>query len=180
MVASLDNLPDAWRDVGPYLPGLHDKRVLVLGGASIGLYTVAIARALGAEVTYLGPHAETAARLGATIGERDGRLGPYPITVPTSGRADDLLLAIRATEPAGICIDTGIHAEDVALPLFRMYTTGVTFVTGRVAARHHLPAVLDLVATGRLDPSAVTATAVRWDDAPDAWSAHRAKLVLVR
>ena len=179
-VASLDNLPDAWRAVGPYLPGLEDKRVLVLGAASIGLYTVAIARALGAHVTYLGPGQETAARLGADIGERDQRLGPFPITVPTSGRAEDLLLALRATEPAGICIDTGIHTEDVTLPLFRMYTTGVTLVTGRAAARRDIPMILDLVATGRLDPTIITATTATWDQAPQAWSDHHAKLVLTR
>ena len=53
-VASLDNLADAWRTVGPYLPGLDDKRVLIIGGASVGLYATAIARALGAQVTYVG------------------------------------------------------------------------------------------------------------------------------
>jgi threonine dehydrogenase-like Zn-dependent dehydrogenase len=178
--ASLDNLADAWRTVGPYLPGLDDKRVLVLGGASIGLYSVAIARALGADVTYLGPGAEIADRLGARIGERGQRLGPFPLTVSTSGRADDLVLALRATEPGGVCVDTGIHLEDVALPLFRMYSTGVTFVTGRAAARRDIPAVLGLISTGRLDPTTVTATNARWDQAPQAWSGHRDKLVLVR
>ncbi len=61
-----------------------------------------------------------------------------------------------------------------------MYTTGITFATGRVAARRDIPAVLDLVRTGRLDPSVVTATAVGWDEAPAAWSAHREKLVIMR
>jgi threonine dehydrogenase-like Zn-dependent dehydrogenase len=88
--------------------------------------------------------------------------------VSTSGRADDLVLVLRATEPGGVCVDTGIHIEDVTLPLFRMYTTGVAFVTGRVAARRNIPAVLDLINTGRLDPTTVTATTAGWDQAPQA------------
>lgn len=82
-------------------------------------------------------------------------------------------------------VDTGIHPADVALPLFRMYTVGITFVTQRANARRDLPAVLDLVAAGRLDPSTVTATTVTattasWADAPAAWSDHATKLVVVR
>jgi hypothetical protein len=40
--------------------------------------------------------------------------------------------------------------------------------------------VLDLVASGRLDPGVVTATTAAWSDAPAAWSTHRDKLVLIR
>ena len=47
-------------------------------------------------------------------------------------------------------------------------------------ARADLPAILDLIAAGRLDPAPVTATTAGWADAPAAWSGHREKLVLVR
>jgi threonine dehydrogenase-like Zn-dependent dehydrogenase len=186
-VASLDNLPDGWRTVGPYLTGefADDRRVLVVGGLSIGLYAVAIARALGADVTYVEPTADArrtaiAAALGATIGSLTDRLGRFPVTVNTSGGAEGLVAALRATEAGGVCTDTGIHLTDVPLPLFAMYSTGLRFVTGRVAARHDLPSVLSLVAEGCLDPGVVTATVADWSDAPAAWSAHRDKLVLVR
>jgi threonine dehydrogenase-like Zn-dependent dehydrogenase len=182
-VASLDNLPDGWRTVAPYLTE-DDKRVLVVGGISIGLYAVAVARALGAEVTYVDGHprrAEVAAKLGATVHDpAEGKVGRFPVTVSTSGTREGLLLALGATEPGGVCTDTGVFIGDVGLPLGQMYTTGVRFVTGRVAARHELPAVLELVASGRLDPSLVTATTAPWSDAPAAWSGHRDKLVLIR
>jgi hypothetical protein len=55
---------------------------------------------------------------------------------------------LDATEPGGVCTDTGVFIGDVALPLGQLYTTGVRFVTGRVAARHELPEVLELVASG--------------------------------
>ena len=183
-VASLDNLPDGWRTVAPYLDDLDDKRVLVVGGISIGLYAVAVARALGADVTYVDGHprrTEVAAKLGASVmAPGAGKVGRFPVTVSTSGTRDGLLLALDSTEPGGVCTDTGVFIGDVALPLQQLYTTGIRFVTGRVAARHELPRVLDLVASGRLDPGVVTATTAAWSDAPAAWSTHRDKLVLIR
>ena len=184
-VASLDNLPDGWRTVAPYLSDVDvDARVLIIGGISIGLYAVAVARALGAEVTYVDHNprrTDVAAGLGATVlAPGVERIGRFPITVNTGGTREGLLLALRSTEPDGVCTDTGIFVEDVPMPLWQMYTTGVRFVTGRVSARAALPAVLDLVASGRLDPSVVTATTAPWTDAAAAWSAHRDKLVLTR
>src|ERR1700761_2787971 len=58
-VASLsDNIPDGWRAVGPFaaeLAGLDeaDRRVLVIGRLSIGLYAAALAAALGCHVDYV-------------------------------------------------------------------------------------------------------------------------------
>jgi threonine dehydrogenase-like Zn-dependent dehydrogenase len=184
-VASLDNLPDGWRTVAPYLSEVdQDPRVLIVGGISIGLYAVAVARAMGAEVTFVEGNprrADVAAKLGATVLEPGvERVGRFPITVNTGGTREGLMLALRSTEPDGVCTDTGIFVDDVLMPLWQMYTTGVRFVTARVSARAALPAVLDLVASGRLDPSVVTATTAPWSDAASAWSSHRDKLVLVR
>lgn len=183
VVASLDNLPDAWRTVGPHVDE-DDNRVLVVGGLSIGLYAVAIARALGADVTYVDrapSRLAVAERLGATVLEQGTEMRErFPVTVSTDATPEGLRLALRATEPGGVCTDTGIFTGDVPLPLGAMYTTGITFATGRVAARRDIPAVLDLVKAGRLDPSPVTAITVGWADAPAAWSAHREKLVITR
>jgi threonine dehydrogenase-like Zn-dependent dehydrogenase len=182
-VASMDNLPDAWRTVGPYVDDAGGP-VLVVGGQSIGLYAVAIARALGADVTYVDSGASrlaTAERLGATVVERGTEIRDrFPVTVSTDATAEGLRLALRCTENGGVCTDTGIFTGDVPLPLGALYTSGITFVTGRVAARRDIPAVLDLVVRGRLDPGVVTATTVSWADAPQAWSAHREKLVVTR
>jgi threonine dehydrogenase-like Zn-dependent dehydrogenase len=183
VAASLDNVPDAYRTVAPYLDGLDDPRVLVVGGASIGLYAVAIARALGAEVTYVDGDARRAAiaeGLGASLAAPGQKVGRFPVTVSTNGTREGLVHALRSTEPGGVCTDTGVFVGDVALPLGQMYTTGVTFVTARVCARTDLPAVLDLIGSGRLDPSVVTETTASWDEAPAAWSRHRDKLVVVR
>jgi alcohol dehydrogenase len=61
-----------------------------------------------------------------------------------------------------------------------MYTRGVVFRTGRVNARAAIPAVLELVAAGRLRPELVTSATVQWDDAPAALASLDAKTVIVR
>src|ERR1019366_1123668 len=70
VASASDNLPDAFRSVGPPLRGRPEASVLVVGGAasSIGLYAAAIAKALGAsEVDYVDTspaRLQIAARLG--------------------------------------------------------------------------------------------------------------------
>jgi alcohol dehydrogenase len=79
-----------------------------------------------------------------------------------------------------VCTSVGIYYGDTTVPLLEMYGRGVRFVTGRVNARAHLPFVLDLVATGRLDPTPVTSAEVAWRDAVDALLHGGAKPVIVR
>lgn len=180
--ASMDNLPDAWRTVAPYLDE-HVRRVLVVGRQSIGLYAVSMATALGADVTYVddsAPRLAIADSLGATVVERGQPAGTFPVTVSTDATPEGLRFAIDSTARGGVCTDTGIFIMDVALPLRSMFARGITFRTGRPAARTELPAVLDLIASGKLDPSVVTATTASWEDAPAAWSDHTAKLVVTR
>ncbi|MFB9316266.1 zinc-dependent alcohol dehydrogenase [Cryptosporangium minutisporangium] len=184
--ASADNLTDAWRTVAPYLSDTEDdRRVLVFGAWSIGLYAVAIARALGAAVTYVDDdpgRLAVAEQLGATAREvaENARLELAPLTVHTTGRPGRLRQAIKATEPGGTLVDTGIFPAEQPMPLMRMYTTGLTFVTGRAQCRRDLPAVLDLIAAGALAPSVVTGHTAGWSDAPAAWAGHTHKLVLRR
>ncbi len=177
VASASDNIPDAWRSVGPALAQEPGASVLVVGGAgagSIGLYAVALARALGAaSVLYVDAdegRRMTAERLGAeTLGEPPKRLGPFPITVDSSAEPEGLALALRSTSPDGTCTSTAIYFdEQPTLPLLEMYTKGVTFSTGRVHAREAMPRVLELAATGALQPELITTRVVPWADAPEA------------
>jgi alcohol dehydrogenase len=177
VASASDNIPDAWRSVGPPLEREPGAAVLVVGGAgqgSIGLYAAAIAVALGAEgVTYVdGDPARraTAATFGAEALEPGAeRLGPFPITVDASGDRDGLRLALGSTSPDGVCTSTAIYfGEPVPMPLFEMYLKVVTFETGRVHARPLIPRVLDLAAHGGFRPQEVTSRVVPWDDMPAA------------
>ena len=191
-IASLsDNIPDGWRAVGPFEHELArldpvDRRVLVIGRLSIGLYSAAFAAALGAQVDYVDTDAQrlaAAEKLGAVVHDRDKpdkSWDPYPVTVHTSGDSALLAATLRATWPDGVCTDTGIYPEyNVEMPLLPMYTRGVRFVTGRVSARVVIPKVLKLLADG-LDLSPAVDRVVPWDDAPSAWPAMTGKTVFTR
>lgn len=191
-LASLsDNIPDGWRTIGPHRDLLAandpaDRRVLVIGGLSIGIYAAAFAAALGARVDYVDTDADrlaAAGELGATVHDRTGpdrQWGVYPVTVNTSADPALLAAALRATSPGGVCTDTGIYYQaEVPLPLLEMYSSGVTFVTGRANARADLPAVLDILAGG-CDLRPAVDRVVAWDEAAEAWPTMRSKVVFVR
>lgn len=186
-----DNVVDAYRAVGPPLLAQPGAEVLVLGGgaASIGLYAVALARALGAgEVRYADPDASRCAqaeRLGGVAVRQEGpwprRLGRFPVTVEATGDPAGLACAIRSTEDYGTCTPVAIHfAQETPLPLLEMYTKGITLVVGRADSRRHLATVLELAAGGSFDPLEVETTVVNWADADRAWLQPATKLVLRR
>jgi threonine dehydrogenase-like Zn-dependent dehydrogenase len=188
-VASLsDNIPDAWRTVGPQLAERPGEPVLICGsGAAIALYATSIALALGAErVDLAGGNSwlrGRAAELGANLLDEDfpKRLGPYAITVDASGDPEGLACALRSTEPEGICTSIGIYfSETTPVPLLEMYTKGIRFHTGRVHARPAVEPILELVRDGRFEPERVTGETASFEDAADAVATHQSKLVISR
>lgn len=185
-----DNAVDAWRTVGPQLRDRPGAEVLVLAGSvpSIGLYAVALAGALGAgRVRYVDDDERRCAAAGALGAEATRREGPWPrrydrAEVVVDGTADPagLACAVRSTEDQGLLTVVGIVFGDAALPVLEMYTRGITVTLSRADSRAHLPAVLDLAASGAFDPLAVPTTVVPFDDAADAWLQPATKLVLQR
>ncbi|MEZ0050468.1 threonine dehydrogenase-like Zn-dependent dehydrogenase [Mycobacterium sp. MAA66] len=187
VASASDNIPDALRAVGPHLAAEPGAEVLILGGSaapSIGLYAAGLAVALGSSrVVYLDTDPERlgiAARFGAEPigGAADVRVGRFPITVEACGGSTALRAAVDATSADGICTSVSVQAGDVALPVFAMYSRCCTFHTGRAHARPRIPEVLDLVASGRFDPSVVTTCISPWDDSIDALLSTPMKLVV--
>ena len=186
-----DNIADGWRAVAPQLAAYPGGRVLVLAGgdaASIPLYATAVALALGAEgVAYHDRDARRLAlakALGAAAHVVDAwpeRLGSFPITVDASQDPDGLACALRSTEPGGHCTSTSIYfGGPVPVPMLELYMKGITFTTGRVHSRTVLPAVLDLIAAGRIDPTRVTTETAPWGEAADALLGYSTKLIVLR
>lgn len=189
VASASDNLPDAWRAVGPALRERPGSPVLVVGGGAkaIGLYAAAIAVAMGsARVDYVDTDADRlalAATLGASPieGTPHRAEGAFPITVDATGNADGLAIAIRALEPGGVCTGVGpVFGKGTPLPLFDMYAKGTTFRTGFSNARADIPEVLALVRDGRLKPELVTTRLARWEDAAEALFDRSAKVVIAR
>jgi alcohol dehydrogenase len=188
-IASLsDNIVDGYRTVAEPLETWPGAPVLIAGGGSISLYAAAIALTGGAErVDYVDTSVERlerAERIGANCIQVEGswpdRLGPYPVTVDGAGLPEGLLLALRSTAHEGTCTSIGIYWKPLDLPLFEMYTTGITFKTGIAHARPDMPKALELVGSGRLHPELVTAKQVGWDDAVAALTELDDKLVITR
>ncbi len=189
-----DNIPDAWRTVGPQLAADPSAQVLVVGGEagpnSIGLYAAGLAVAAGAgRVAYL-DHDPTrlavAVSLGAEVIETNGptdlprKAGSFPITVDASGSEIGLRCAINSTAPDGTCTSPSVYLADSALPMFQMYSRCCTLHTGRAHVRPAIPEVLALVSSGAFDPSLVTTTEASWDDAVAALTEPSMKVVLTR
>jgi threonine dehydrogenase-like Zn-dependent dehydrogenase len=181
-----DNLPDAWRTVAPHLRKRPGADVLVFGGGarSIGLYSVAIARALGAgTITYMDTdprRLSVASDLGAEAveGPPPRKLPPREIVVDAGFSHESLSCACRSTVPEGDCTHVGILYEpETPVPLFEMYTYGVHFHVGRAMARAAMPDVLELIASGRLDPTPVTDEVVPFEAAAERLLQPHDKLV---
>ncbi len=183
-----DNICDAYRHVGPHLPALlaadPDAEVLILAclsrhptfTASTPLYTGLIARALGARnVTLVDsrPHVRAhAERLGlnALRPRALRRSAPAPLVAHIS--ADPIATALAHTAPDGICTSSGGLHRGARLPLLRMYVRRATLHVGIPHTRPLMPAVLQLMADGRLRPELVTTNVAPLDDAPRALREH--------
>jgi len=156
------------------------------GPASIGLYAAGLAVALGAaRVLYVDDDPDrltVATALGAEVEEDPTRrkVGAFPVTVNAGGREAHLRCALNSTASDGVCTNVAVLFEDPALPLFQMYARCCTLPTGRAHARPYIPAILDLVASGRFDPTIVTSSVVDWSDAVEALSDPPMKLVVSR
>lgn len=189
-VASLpDNIVDAWRTVGPGLREVPGGSVLIVAGAahSIGLYTVAIAKQLGASAVVYVDKDATRRELAATLGATEARAAhervrpEFDITVEASASEPGLSAAIRSTRPGGVCTSVGIYySPAVAMPLIAMYGIGVRFLHGRVHSRMAMPEVLPLITSGQLQPERVTSRLARWDDAIEALLESGPKVVVER
>ena len=198
LASGSDNMPDAWRAVGPHLAAKPGAPVLVVGGSapSIGLYAAGMAVALGASrvdyldydaerlsiATCLGAHAIEITR-GAPWFERNAPRvhGDFHIAVETSSTAAGLRYAIRSLAPGGVCTAAGFYfARRTGLPLMQMYANCVTLHVGVSHPRVDLPHVVDLVERGTFQPLKVATLIADWDEAPSAFTTRTTKVIVRR
>lgn len=183
-----DNLGDGWRAVAPALRECPGAEILVLGGiGSVPLYAVDVARACGAgRVDYLDTdrtRLATAEKLGARAleGPVPDSVGEYDITIDgTLFNPKGLACALRSLRPSGLCVGVTIYLEDPHIPYFTMYSRGARLTTGRVNARAAMPAVLELLQAGRIDPLTVSKAVLPFEAALDAFADETLKPVFVR
>ena len=187
-----DNVADGYRCVAGPLAELPGAAVLVAGGlaASVGLYAVMAALALGSErVVFVDDdptRLQIADRLGAEVIDAGGRweqLGrdlarTFPVTVDANVLDHGRDLAILATAPCGTCTSvSGGAGSRASLPLAKMYLSGIRYEVGRVHAHATAGPVLDLVVAGRLDPLELVDAVVPFTDATEAMTDLSVKVV---
>ncbi len=92
-----------------------------------------------------------------------------------------ILLAIRSTEPNGVCQRMyGDFKEITPVPLRHMYGAGVTLRISRVNARAEMPACVDHVVSGHFHPEHVITRKVRFEDAHEAIGDPTIRVAFVR
>ncbi len=190
-VASVaDNVSDAYRHIGPYLPELLDRdpatEVLIVVSqhrsspfsASVPLYTGLIARALGARHVqiadarpFVRAHAERLGLTALTPAELR-RSPPAALTVDASATPRGLRAALAATAPDGICTSLGSLHRSTRIPTALLYGRNATYHVGRTHARAVIPHVLELITDGRLHPEQVTTRLAPFDDGPSVLTEH--------
>jgi alcohol dehydrogenase len=182
-----DNLTDAWRAIVPHLERQPGADVLIMSTGSAGLYAADIARAYGAGLVHYvdrdPARLELAARLGAETSTLEG-FSPdrheYPITLNASDSRTALRNALLATAPGGHCESMAFHFRDVELPLLAMHLKCIHFRSALANARPHMPAVLELLASGRINPQLVATAVLPFDTAAEALPDAGFKPVFVR
>jgi alcohol dehydrogenase len=187
-----DNVSDGYRCVAGPLAERPGASVLVVGGLapSVGLYAVMAAKALGAErVVYVDDDAsrrEAAMSLGVEVIDATGRWDSlklterFPIVVDANVLDAGRNFALRSVEPCGVCTSvSGGATSRSSLPLQSMYLKGVRYEIGRVHACATAPPVLDLVASGALDPALIVSEVIPFSEAVEGMVSPVIKVVFV-
>lgn len=197
-----DNISDGWRAVVPHLRDRPGGSVLVVGmlpPGSIGLYAAGIAVASGASrVVYadfdhgrlsiaekLGaePLSLAKADLASLEPQLDKLEGGFDVTVDAAGNPDLLPTLVKLTARGGACTSTaGIvyRGRNPRIPVYDMYRKSMSFHTGWVHTHAIIDEPLELIRTGRFDPSPVTTTVVDWSSAVDALTEPFTKIIVSR
>jgi 2-desacetyl-2-hydroxyethyl bacteriochlorophyllide A dehydrogenase len=161
--------------------------VAVLGLGPVGLCAVQAALAAGATsvvaVDTVAQRLELAASLGAQpvhLTEEDPRAAVkqategrgVDATVDAVGHHDALELACRLTRKAGTVSATGVYAERMEVHMGIVWIKALTLKTGHANVIKHLDPVLELLASGALDPTPLVTHHMSLDQAAEAYEIY--------
>jgi alcohol dehydrogenase len=139
-------------------------------GTVVAVDTVAdrleVARSFGAIPVHLTEEDPKAAVKEATEGRGvDG-------TVDAVGHPDALALACRLTRKAGTVSATGVYAEPIELHMGVVWIKALTLKTGHANVIKHVDPVLELLSSGKLDPSPLVTHHMKLEEAPEAYEIY--------
>ncbi len=164
-------------------------RVLILGGGPIGLTATLWARFLGARSVVVSERVahrrELARCLGATatvdaclptpVGEQFTALtGAAPdVVIEAVGRPGMLGAAIEAVRPQGRVVTAGVCMEPDSFDHLLAYYKEPEIRTARTYTRAENEFILEMIATGRIDPAPLISHRIGLDELPAAFEALR-------
>ncbi|GGE87311.1 zinc-binding dehydrogenase [Mycetocola zhadangensis] len=159
--------------------------VVVVGCGGVGLSAVMIATALGARVIGI-DISEKALQLAATVGAehvinsathtdndvvaavRDLTGGGAQVSLEALGRERTTALAIRSLAKRGRHVQVGLFSEPPRIPMAEIVAGELTILGSHGMSAAEYPAMLDLVASGRLRPQDLVTATIGLDAAPAA------------
>lgn len=157
------------------LPPSKADRILIIGAGVIGLLTLLLAKIEGAQVTVsdiLTEHLLLAGEMGADatfqVGD-DKELEPssFDLIYETSGTPSGLADAIEVSAPGGRIALLGLPGHDYPVSTSQIVRKELS-ISGSMIYTDEFPGVLELLQTGRVDPSPLISDLIGLDDLDDA------------
>ena len=165
-------------------PLAEGETAAILGLGPVGLCAVQAAKAAGASEIVAIDTVEERLRMAESFGatpvhltEQDPRGEVKRLTdgrgvdlaVEAVGHPDALDLALRLARKAGTVSVTGVYAERAEVHMGILWIKAITLTSGHANVIKHLDPVLELLASGRLDPAPLVTHHMKLDEAPDAY-----------
>ncbi|NUR93936.1 MAG: zinc-binding dehydrogenase, partial [Kribbellaceae bacterium] len=163
----------AVHQVGRVQPG---ERVAIFGCGGVGLSAVMIAAALGAEVTAVDTNPEALA-LARTYGADHILEAPAlelrdaHVTIDALGSSEIVQQALRALRPRGRHVQIGLLPGGVNLDVGRLIGQELSWLGSHGMPAHAYPEMLELVATGNLNPHQLITRTITLEETPTALAA---------
>jgi 2-desacetyl-2-hydroxyethyl bacteriochlorophyllide A dehydrogenase len=168
-------------------PLAEGETAAILGMGPVGLCAVQAAKAAGASVVVAIDTVEDRLRMAESFGatpvhltEQDPRGEVKKLTegrgvdlaVDAVGHPEALDLALRLARKAGTVSATGVYAERVDVHMGVLWIKALSVTSGHANVIKHLDPVLDLLSSGKLDPSPLVTHHLKLDEAAEAYRAY--------
>ncbi|NUR97780.1 MAG: zinc-dependent alcohol dehydrogenase family protein [Kribbellaceae bacterium] len=149
------------------------ERVAVFGCGGVGLSAVMIASALGAEVIAIDTNPEALA-LARTYGATQTLQAPVQdlsymhVTIDALGSSEIVQQALQVLRPRGRHVQVGLLPGGVNLDVGRLIGQELSWLGSHGMPAHAYPEMLDLVATGNLNPHQLITRTITLNETPAA------------
>jgi 2-desacetyl-2-hydroxyethyl bacteriochlorophyllide A dehydrogenase len=157
------------------LPPSEGDRILIIGAGVIGLLTLLLVKIEGVQVTVsdiLTEHLSLAGEMGADAtfqvgSDKELKPSSFDLIYETSGTPSGLADAIEVSAPGGRIALLGLPGNDHPVSTSQIVRKELS-ISGSMIYTDEFPEVLELLQTGRVDPSPLISGLIGLDDLDDA------------